>query len=129
MKRALVICCLIVFDLFVKIVVFNNFMGNKVKVMNDKIGFVPYHNTEQLSIFNNELDLGLSIFLLIIINLAIIICLPIGYRYILKYEYTNKYFELTYIFILSGTVCSFIDKVLLVPCFARKIKRVCYQKS
>ena len=38
--------------------------------------------------------------------------MPIGYRYYIKNEYTNKYFEYAYIFSLSGVICSFLDKVI-----------------
>lgn len=51
---------MIFIDVFVKIIIDNFFMEDKLFI-NDKLGFLPYLNTEQLLIINNELELGVSL--------------------------------------------------------------------
>jgi len=112
MKKILAVIGLVSTDMTIKTIIFNKLMMCKIKLFNNTFGFVPYLNKDQLSVFNKELNLGMSLSTLIIINVFIIILMPIGYRYYVKNEYTNKYFEYTYIFILSGVICSFLDKVI-----------------
>jgi len=112
MKKIIAVIGFVSVDMIIKVIIFNNLMMYRIKVLNDKLGFVPYLNKDQLSVFNKELDLGLGLSALIVINMFIIILLPIGYRYYIKNEYTNKYFEYAYIFSLSGVICSFLDKVI-----------------
>lgn len=67
-NNSIFLLIMIFIDVFVKIIIDNFFMEDKLFI-NDKLGFLPYLNTEQLSIFNNELELGVSLNFLIVINL------------------------------------------------------------
>jgi signal peptidase II len=88
-------------------------MENKKYFFDRRFGFVPYLNKDQLSIFNNEMNLNLSLFTLILINIASIIIIAYLYNYIKKREYTNSLFENAFIMLTAGVVCSFIDKITL----------------
>lgn len=111
MKRKVIV--LIIIDQLIKYCIFLNFMTYKVKLFGGRIGFVPYLNRDQLSIFNNELNLKLSLITLILINLGVIIILMLIYKLIKKKEYTNLYFENSFFIITAGAVCSLIDKITL----------------
>lgn len=82
-------------------------------VFHDFIGFSPYLNTAQLSIFNNEFGMNLSNIVLCVLNVAIIILVVLFYLYSKKHSEQSdiQRLDLMFIFLLSGTCCSLIDKI------------------
>jgi len=84
-KRNIILVGVMVFiDIFIKIVIDNWFMEEKF-LIDDNIGFLPFLNTEQLSVFNNELGWNLGLKYLCIINIIGIAVLIFG-RNVLKKE-------------------------------------------
>lgn len=102
---------LILVDILIKIVIDVCFMNVQFYVF-DGLGFKPFLNTEQLSVFNNEFNMGLSLPVLFVINIISIL----GTFYIVeKYKKVflwNKIADIGFKLVLAGTICSFIDKVV-----------------
>ncbi len=105
------IAFLVAVEVLIKIIIDLFFMNKKVLIC-DKFGFRPFLNVDQLSIFNNELDLHVSLAVLIFINIFFIIfvCVLI-YMQHKKSENISRFMVWGLYFILAGTVCSLIDKV------------------
>ena len=111
MKRLKVLLMLLFTDLIIKIVIHFNFMDYKIRFLNSKLGFTPYVNREQLAIFNNQLPNSINRVLLLVLCVAALISWPLVYSYFQKNEYTNRYFEYTYILSLAGVLCALMDKL------------------
>ena len=101
---------MIFIDVFVKIIIDNFFMEDKLFI-NDKLGFLPYLNTEQLSIFNNELELGVSLNFLIVINLIGGIALVFVRNMLKREKEWNTVLDIATLMIFAGVVCSLVDKI------------------
>ena len=102
---------MILADIFVKILIDNFLMGKKFFIISDKLGFVPFLNTEQMSVYNNELGLGLELSCLIVVN-VISVLVVIGIRKSLKQgNEWNALLDIGTVMILAGTFCSLIDKI------------------
>ena len=113
MKRKVMFIVLIMIEQLIKCIIYFNFMHNEIVFFDNKIGFKPYINKDQLSIFNNELDLKLNLITLILINIVALVLLFITYKYVKNKEYTNRYFKNSFYLLAIGAVCSIIDKVTL----------------
>lgn len=110
-KNLLIITILILIDQVIKIIINNFFMYRKL-YFKGIIGFLPYLNESQLSIFNNEMNLNLDIIILLLMNIFLIVILIIFY-FILKKsssESSIKYLNKMFVFLFSGVLCSLIDK-------------------
>ena len=112
MKRKSYLLLLVIIDQSIKVIIYLWFMNSKATYFNNKIGFTPYINRSQLSIFNHEFNLGIGVFTLNTINILCIILLVIIYKFLKRREYTNVYYEITFLFIMSGTLCSLLDKTI-----------------
>lgn len=112
MKRKIYMLILVIFDQVVKGIIHLWFMNRKVTFFRSKIGFTPYLNKNQLSIFNHELNMELGILTLIVINVLSVFILIYLYPFTKKREYTNVFYEITFIFLFSGVLCSLIDKII-----------------
>ena len=71
MRKLIFAGSLVVIDQIIKIIISLYFVDNRM-VLGNLLGFSPYLNTNQLSIFNNELSMNLSSTILIILNVLII---------------------------------------------------------
>ncbi len=82
-------------------------------VFHSFIGFSPYLNATQLSIFNNELNMSLSNVFLGVLNVLIIILVIFLYLYLKKHSSQEnvRYLNSMFTFLLAGTICSLIDKI------------------
>lgn len=112
MKKIIFTVILIMIDQIIKLII--NFWGMEFKmVFYDFIGFTPYLNTSQLSIFNNEFGMNLSNTILIVLNILIIILVVWFYLYSKKHSEESNIQKLNvmYVFLLAGTCCSLIDKI------------------
>lgn len=103
---------LILIDQLIKAIIYSNFMKTNISILNHKLGFKPYLNVEQLSIFNNELEMALSLKTLIGINLMSILALFFLYKYMKKLEPVNTLMNYSFAILNSGCVCSLIDKIV-----------------
>lgn len=112
MKKKIYLLMMVIIDQGVKGVIYLLYMGKKATFLNNKIGFTPYINRSQLSIFNHEFNMSLGIFTLIMVNIFGIFILCFTYKIVKKREYTNKYYEITFLLIASGALSSLIDKII-----------------
>ena len=109
-KNSILLSCAVVADVFIKIIV-DHFLLEYRLLINDNVGFIPYLNTDQLSIFNNELELDMDLIYLIFINIIGIVAIVFIRNKLKKEKEWNKILDLTTLIILAGTVCSLIDKI------------------
>ncbi len=109
-NNSIFLLIMIFIDVFVKIIIDNFFMEDKLFI-NDKLGFLPYLNTEQLSIFNNELELGVSLNFLIVINLIGGIALVFVRNMLKREKEWNTVLDIATLMIFAGVVCSLVDKI------------------
>lgn len=101
---------LIIIDISIKIII-DNFCFEKVVMLNKWFGFKPYLNTTQLSIFNNELNLNVSLQALIILNIILIPIIPLTFKWLNIGNKYIKFVNTSEILLLSGAFCSLIDKI------------------
>ena len=108
------IFALILFDVIIKIIIYLNFMDVNVLFINDVLEFKPFINTKQMSVFNAELGMEISTFILIVINLIMLIVAMFFYYRIKKLNITtNKTVMDALIMFISAGTCSIIDKIVL----------------
>lgn len=112
MKKSIIITSLVFIEQIIKVVIKKFFMG-EVHISRLKIGFKPFLNKNQLTIFNNELNMKLSLEILTIINLVIIAAIIMLFFYHKKTPDCKKIYCLNgmFYFLMSGTICSCIDKI------------------
>ena len=112
MRKLIFAGSLVVIDQIIKIINSLYFVDNRM-VLGNLLGFSPYLNTNQLSIFNNELSMNLSSTILIILNVLIIFLVVVFYLYFKKQSKQEniRYLNIMFIFLISGTSCSLIDKI------------------
>ena len=116
MKKTIYLLILVIIDQGLKGTIYLKYMGKRVTFFSNKIGFTPHMNRSQLSIFNHEFNMNVSVFTLIIMNVFSILLLVIGYKFIKKREYTDHYFEITFLLMASAALCSLIDKMIYKGC-------------
>lgn len=110
LRQVAIVISLVIIDIMIKIVI-ENFFGETEFLINNWIGFKPYLNTTQLSIFNNELDLGVSTGTLIVLNIIFIpVILLTFYRANKDNEY-GDFMDISEALILAAAICSLIDKI------------------
>lgn len=105
-KKLIITISLIGVDQAIKFYIYLNLMNKKI-IFNEKLGFLPYINKDQMSIFNKELKLGLSLNILIGLNILVIIFIPIFYYFYKKKEPTNAYSDYAMLFMGAGAICVF----------------------
>ncbi len=110
LRRILIIFGLCAIDQLIKIVIDRCFMNVRFEIRHI-IGFRPVLNTEQLSIFNNELGLGLELWVLNIINVVGLIFLIALYVYLKRKYNDKKLVEPAMLFMIAGGTESLIDKL------------------
>ncbi|WP_294484430.1 signal peptidase II [uncultured Ruminococcus sp.] len=110
LKRVITIIGLCIIDQLIKIVIDHRFMTSRLEIEHI-FGFHPKMNTQQLSIFNNELGLDLGLGVLNVINIIAMVLMITFYVY-LKRNYSDKRLvDPAMILFTSGIVCSLIDKI------------------
>ena len=76
-RSSIVVAILVAIEMVIKIIIDVFFMEKKL-IFFEQFGFKPHLNTTQLSMFNNELDMGVSTAALIVLNIALILLVPVG---------------------------------------------------
>lgn len=109
-KYIFAVCILVLLDIGVKVIIQSFFMETKW-LINDYLGFMPFLNQTQLSIFNNEMGLDISLSTLTVINFLIVIIAPFLMKRVEKREKLDKVLKLALFLIWIGAICSLIDKV------------------
>ncbi|WP_287990233.1 signal peptidase II [Ruminococcus sp.] len=110
LKRVSMISGLCIIDQTIKIVIDKWLMRSRLEIEHI-FGFHPKLNTQQISIFNNELGLGLVIGVLNVINIILLIVMIAFYVYLKRKYNDNKLVDPAMIMFTSGAVCSLIDKI------------------
>lgn len=110
MKNKILLLSMIFSDVFIKIIIDNYFADIKFYI-NSKLGFVPFLNTEQLSIFNNELGLDVKLNFLIVFNLVGCVVVVFARNLLKKEKEWNMLLDSGTLMIFAGVVCSLIDKI------------------
>lgn len=111
LRRLFIVSILIIIDIVIKLIIENCFM-EKQFVFGNWIGFKPYLNITQLSIFNNELALGVSTGTLIILNIVLIPVIPLSFYWINKSNELGESINISENLLLAGTICSLLDKII-----------------
>lgn len=110
-KRCLLtVGILIIIDMLIKLIIDSYFMEYEF-IVNNLIGFKPYLNLTQLSIFNNELSLGVSTGALIVLNIMLIPAIPLAFRWVIKGNELDDSINISEDLLLAGAVCSLLDKI------------------
>lgn len=110
MKNKILLLSMIFSDVFIKIIIDNYFADIKFYI-NSKLGFVPFLNTEQLSIFNNELGLDVKLSFLIVFNLVGCVVVVFARNLLKKEKEWNMLLDSGTLMIFAGVFCSLIDKI------------------
>lgn len=109
-KYPIMLVLLVCLDQVIKMIIHYFFMDVRV-VYADIIGFQPFLNTTQMSIFNNELALQIQFDFLIILNLIAIALIPLLIFWLKKKNIMNIKLYNVFLFLSAGAVSSLVDKV------------------
>lgn len=109
-KNIVIVIAMIFLDIFIKILV-NIFWMDERLLIADWIGFLPFLNTKQLSIFNSELGWDLDIIYLIAINVVVLAVLIWVRKRVRAEKEWSRAMDIGTLMVLAGGVCSLIDKV------------------
>lgn len=106
----ILIFILIVIDQYIKIYINNNIMNINFYFINNIIGFNPHIN-KFYSWIGSLLHLKVNILPYIIINTILLFLIIMFYNFLGQKNKLDKIVNTSYIFLISGTVCSLIDKI------------------
>lgn len=107
------IIALVFLDILIKGVVYFCFLDVDVKFLNGWIGFAPMINREQASIFNLAFNMGIRTQILVLVNIAFLVCLGFIYRRLFKLGLLNTHIRVFMSLFISGMFCSIVDKLIL----------------
>lgn len=110
-QRIFIVSILIIIDIVIKFII-DNCIGKTEFVIGNWIGFKPYLNTTQLSIFNNELALDVSTEILIVLNIVLILVIPISFYWVNKGNELGDSIKISEDLLLAGAICSLLDKII-----------------
>lgn len=109
-KNSMFVVGLVLLDVVVKLIINLSSMGKKI-INNKYLGFYPKLNTEQLSVFNNEWGMDISLSLLILLNLFVLIVFVLIEKWMKQKFQEEKFIEYTVNCLYAGIICSLIDKI------------------
>lgn len=111
LSNFIIIFLLILLDMGIKIIIEFFFMEKKILFFSGFLGFKPHLNTTQLSVFNNELNLGVDTDALILLNILLILIFPLFFYLMHRKDNMGKTFYLFLDFMVAACFCSLFDKV------------------
>ena len=109
-KIYLTVFILVTIEQAIKIVINNNFLDKKFSILAPFIYFAPMFN-RSYSWYNSMLQLGIGKWIHISVTAILIILIYLFYKYLNERFGTSKVIDIMYAFILSGAICSLIDKI------------------
>ena len=109
-RSSIVVAILVAIEMVIKIIIDVFFMEKKL-IFFEQFGFKPHLNTTQLSMFNNELDMGVSTAALIVLNIALILLVPVGLYFLHRNDDLCDAIYVVQDLLMAGMVCSLLDKV------------------
>ena len=100
-------------DLFSKIIVKLYFMDITFSIFNSSLKFMPFLNTDSMSLFNGLLfNLDLSLKHLIYLNLIVLTSMIPIYMYLKSINFKNLFLNMILVFLISGNISSTIDRLI-----------------
>lgn len=111
LRTLLMVSILVCIDQLIKIIILNNFMNEKFYFIDKFIGFEPIINTKY-SYINSLGNFGIGLAAHIITVIAAMLISIIIYIFISETYNITLFGEYIFIFLFSGSFCSFIDKVI-----------------
>ena len=109
-KGFISISILVLVEQIIKLIINHNFLDLDVAIIPGLVYFSPLFNRDY-SWINNLFDLGIGKIFHIIMVVLILVILYLFYNYAFNKKLKSKAFYLSYLFIMSGAICSLIDKV------------------
>ncbi len=109
-KGFISISILVLVEQIIKLIINHNFLDLDVAIIPGLVYFSPLFNRDY-SWINNLFDLGIGKIFHIIMVVLILVLLYLFYNYAFNKKLKSKAFYLSYLFIMSGAICSLIDKV------------------
>lgn len=108
-KMSLLFFIVMLIDQGSKIIIKLFFFDERIPILNGFLSFHPIINTDG-SWLNARFDTGVSFSLLIFINFVALFLFTEIYRYYLCNGNKNFWGDMSFLFLFSGALCSFIDK-------------------
>lgn len=104
------IIVLIMIDQFSKIITNNFYLDKNVSIISNLVYYRPHLNTDY-SWINSLFNFGIGFWGHIIPLVIVLIIMLIAFDYIYYNGKNSKLTDFIFVFLLSGTVCSLVDKV------------------
>ncbi len=101
---------LILLDQCIKLYIYNRHMNSSFNILFNFVNFAPKFNTKY-SWINNLFDLGIGKTIHILVNIGLLALIILVYSFIGKKYNRTGLTDVTFIFIIAGSVCSLTDKL------------------
>lgn len=101
---------MVLLDQAIKLYIYHNHMDKSLDLIFNFIRFEPKFN-RNYSWLNNLFDLGIGKEAHIILNILVLVLICLFFAYIRKMNNCSRLTEFIFIFVLSGIICSLIDKI------------------
>lgn len=109
-KVSFSIILLVTLEQLIKLIINSKLLGSNIEIVPSLLYFKPMFNRDY-SWINSLFDLGIGRIFHLFLVLFILGLIYLTYKHIIAIVSSNKYLDLSYIFIMSGALCSFIDKL------------------
>lgn len=110
-KKGLVwISILVIIEQVIKIIINSKYLDADIEIIPNLVYFNPLFNRDY-SWINNLFDLGIGKLFHIIMVIFVLIIIYMFYNYSFNNGLDSKMFYYSYLLIMSGAICSLIDKV------------------
>lgn len=109
-KLSILFLTLFILDQGIKIIIYNFFFNSKVEIIKNFLYFNPIINTSG-SWLNARFNTGLSFPFLIVFNAVALFIFWELYRYIKFKGFKSFWYDMCFVFIFCGALCSLIDKL------------------
>lgn len=104
------ISILIAIEQIIKVIINSKYLETEATIIPNMVYFSPLFNRDY-SWINNLFELGIGKLFHIIMVIVILIVIYLFYNYSFNNGLNSKWFYISYILIMSGAICSLIDKV------------------
>ncbi len=101
---------LVLLDQCIKLFIHFFFRNSEINIIGEYIQFKPYLNIEY-SWINSLLHLGIGRYIHILVLILVILAVGICFKFIRAMKKGDKLVDILFIVIISGALCSLIDKV------------------
>lgn len=109
-KVTIILFITLLIDQLIKLIIKLFFFSDTKVIIKNLLAFNPIINTDG-SWLNARFNTGISFSFLIILNFFALILFLELYRYLIFKKHKSFWIDMCFIFIFSGALCSFIDKI------------------